>query len=346
MNDLTEREKQILKIIVEQYNLKYEPISSQVVSQLFDKKISSQTIRNCMAVLEKKGYLIKTHASSGRIPAKIALDFFANNLNSFEIDEIIQNRLKSLFIKRDENIDNIINDSLMILNEITNLPSITNVSNENENLREVNLVQLNENSALLLIVTNLGNIYKNYLYIEKDSEINDIKTCIRLFNQNLIGVQINDLWNKINEINPIIKKEVKEYEYITREVISKFFNTTLKQINRTNFVGVTSLSQYPEFQDSQTFFKILDMIESGNIWQQIAHDMDESNAVKIEYKPIDDSDKNKVFMVATTEIKYDNVTRQISVVGPSRTDLNKIKGILNYFKIQIEKVLCNKEKTQ
>ena len=95
----------------------------------------------------------------------------------------------------------------MILNEITNLPSITNVSNENENLREVNLVQLNENSALLLIVTNLGNIYKNYLYIEKDSEINDIKTILNDFCDKEIVI-VTSIINELNFLDEYENKKI------------------------------------------------------------------------------------------------------------------------------------------
>lgn len=66
--------------------------------------------------------------------------------------------------------------------------------------------------------------------------------------------------------------------------------------------------------------------------------MDETDNVKIEFKPIDEIEKNKVFMIATTEVNYNNIKRQISIIGPSRIDLAKIKGILNYLKNQIEKV--------
>lgn len=339
MNNLTERQIQILKIIVEKYNQLFEPIGSKLVATIFNDNISSQTIRNEMATLEKLNYLTKAHISSGRIPTKIALEFYSNNLSEVKVEEKILNKLEALFIQREKDIDNVINDSLAMLNEITSLPSLSNVYYLNETLREVNLIQLNDENALLMVVTNLANVYKNYIVINNQSRFDDAKVCIRLLNEKLIGTELINLKDKIQEIIPIIKTEVKEYEFITKEIISKLFDATLKNSNKTNVVGMTSLSQYPEFQDPKVLFNIIEMIESGSIWQQIKHNLDKNDYVKIEYKKSNSlNGDNQILAIASTEIEYNNTKRQISIIGPSRIEIGKIKGILNYLKSQIEEM--------
>lgn len=339
MNNLTARQIKILKIIVEQYNLLFEPIGSKLVTSLFDEEISSPTIRNEMAILEKKGFLIKAHVSSGRIPSKKALEFYSNNLIEIKVDQDILNKLEALFVKRENDINSVINDSLAMLNEITSLPSLSNAYYPDETLREVNLIQLNDQNALLVVITSLANVYKNYIVINNQSRFNDAKVCIRLVNEKLIGTELINLKEKINEIIPIIKNEVKEYEFITKEILSKLFDTTIKKSNKTNVVGMTSLFQYPEFQDPKILFNILEMIESGTIWQQIRHNLDKNDYVKIEYKKADlENGDQQILAIASTEIEYDNIKRQISIIGPSRIEIGKIKGILNYLKSQIEEM--------
>lgn len=339
MIQLTNRQIKILKIIVEQYNLLFEPIGSKLVAKLFGEQISSQTIRNEMAYLEKNGFLTKVHTSSGRAPSKLALEYYSNNLSETKINSQIINKLEALFVKRENDIDNIINDSLAMLTEITSLPSISNLYYDDETLREVSLIQLNDKNALLMIVTNLANVYKTYISISNQSRFEDAKVCIRLINNHLVGTNLINLKEKIEEIIPIIKNQVKEYEFITKEVISKLFNATLKNSNKTNVVGMTSLSNYPEFQDPKVLFKILEMIESGSIWQQIKYSLDENNYVKIRFQKSNTEDKdNQLLAIASTEITYKNVKRQISIIGPSRIEIGKIKGILNYLKSQIEKM--------
>ncbi len=340
MNYLTNRQIKILKIIVEEYNKLFEPIGSKYVASLFGDEISSQTIRNEMAQLEKDGYLLKTHTSSGRVPSQKALEYYSINLIDTSIDKNILNKLEALFVERENNIDNVINDSLAMLSEITSLPSLSNSYYVDETLREVNLVQLNDDNALLVVVTSLGNIYKNYVLINTQSRFDDAKVCIRLINELIIGTPLIEIKDKILEIIPNIQKEVKEYEYITKEIITKLFDTTIKNSNKTNVVGITSLALYPEFKDPKVLFNILQMVESGTIWQQIKHNLDQKDNVKVEFKKtLTSDDVDKVIAIASTEIQYGDIKRQISVIGPSRIEIGKIKGILNYLKSKLEIML-------
>ena len=52
-----ERENLILKLIVENYIKSGLPISSKLIAEKLEYKISSATIRNIMAKLDEEGYL-------------------------------------------------------------------------------------------------------------------------------------------------------------------------------------------------------------------------------------------------------------------------------------------------
>ena len=63
-----DRQKELLKIIVETYIKTFKPISSKSLVDTFG--CSSATIRNDMAFLEELGFIEKEHTSSGRIPSE------------------------------------------------------------------------------------------------------------------------------------------------------------------------------------------------------------------------------------------------------------------------------------
>ena len=65
---MDERQKKLLKEIVEVYIKTVKPVGSKSLCKKF--KCSSATIRNEMAVLENLGYIEKNHISSGRIPSE------------------------------------------------------------------------------------------------------------------------------------------------------------------------------------------------------------------------------------------------------------------------------------
>ena len=58
---LTERQRKILKLIVERYIESPTPVGSKVVSKIIN--CSPATVRNEMGELEKYGLLEKTHTS-------------------------------------------------------------------------------------------------------------------------------------------------------------------------------------------------------------------------------------------------------------------------------------------
>jgi heat-inducible transcriptional repressor len=80
------RQDILLKNIIQEYIKKAQPVGSKVLSQSMHPTISSATIRNEMADLIKKGYLIQPHLSAGRIPTLKGWEYYLENLlNQTEI---------------------------------------------------------------------------------------------------------------------------------------------------------------------------------------------------------------------------------------------------------------------
>ena len=78
--ELTDRKKQILKIVVDSYINTAEPVGSKAIVEQMPGKISSATIRNELADLVELGYLEQPHTSSGRIPSAKGYRLYVNEL--------------------------------------------------------------------------------------------------------------------------------------------------------------------------------------------------------------------------------------------------------------------------
>lgn len=78
--DISARQVQILKAIIEEYINTADPVGSQVLEKKYTLGISPATIRNEMAELTEKGFLKQPHTSAGRIPTSVALRFYIDNL--------------------------------------------------------------------------------------------------------------------------------------------------------------------------------------------------------------------------------------------------------------------------
>jgi heat-inducible transcriptional repressor len=77
---MTERQKQLLSAIVEQYAEVASPVGSSLLAKAFS--VSSATVRAEMAELERGGFISQPHTSAGRVPTDKGYRFYVNNLTS------------------------------------------------------------------------------------------------------------------------------------------------------------------------------------------------------------------------------------------------------------------------
>lgn len=80
MHDLTQRQVQILKSLIEEYIDTAEPVGSETLEKKHNLSASPATIRNEMVRLSELGYLKKPHTSAGRIPTPPAMKFYVKEL--------------------------------------------------------------------------------------------------------------------------------------------------------------------------------------------------------------------------------------------------------------------------
>jgi heat-inducible transcriptional repressor len=74
--------KQMLGMVVEQVIHTGEPVGSQYLVDTYNLNISSATVRNYFAVLEKDEYITQPHTSSGRIPTEKGYHYYVEYILS------------------------------------------------------------------------------------------------------------------------------------------------------------------------------------------------------------------------------------------------------------------------
>lgn len=74
---LTDRQKEILRLVVEKYIKTAQPVGSSNLSSHLN--VSPATVRNEMAELVDNGFLEQLHTSSGRIPSQAGWRYYVDN---------------------------------------------------------------------------------------------------------------------------------------------------------------------------------------------------------------------------------------------------------------------------
>ena len=79
MEELTERQKLILTLVVRDYIETAKPVGSKILIEHYKLDMSSATIRNEMAALTEAGYLRQPHTSAGRVPTEEGYRYFVTH---------------------------------------------------------------------------------------------------------------------------------------------------------------------------------------------------------------------------------------------------------------------------
>ena len=118
---LTERQLLILETIIKDYTDVGQPIGSKTLQEQLPVHVSSATIRNEMAALEKAGLIRKEHSSSGRVPSIKGYRYYVDNiLTPAQVDQQALADIRSSFQGDFSKVDEIVAASANILSDLTN----------------------------------------------------------------------------------------------------------------------------------------------------------------------------------------------------------------------------------
>lgn len=100
---LTDRQKQLFSVIVEEYVSTARPIASGALVQAFGLEVSPATVRNDMAVLEDEGLIAQPHTSAGRIPTAKGYQYYVEEfVANIDLPGVQQRKLEQAVVREME----------------------------------------------------------------------------------------------------------------------------------------------------------------------------------------------------------------------------------------------------
>lgn len=327
---LSERQSKILKLIVERYIQDPIPVGSKVVSKQIN--CSSATVRNEMGELEKLGLLEKTHTSSGRVPSETGYRYYVDHL--MEIKKMnAEDMLKLQMVFRNQQLalSDVITKSLQVISDMMNYTTVVLGSKSHENLlKQVEVIPLDDENLTVIIVTDRGHVeHKNIML--KDVSLEEVKKTVGLINNLISGTPIDEVGKKLEfEIKPIIGNYVKQHEQIYNAFYHVFTDFTNQEVN---IVGRNKMLEQPEFSNVEKIKNVFNKLDENEILSSIEEDDDNNIKVYIGKENNIDDD----ITVIQTKFKKGNEEGTIAIIGPKRMEYERVVGLLEYMKENIER---------
>ncbi len=328
---LNDRRQNILKIIVEDYIKTARPVGSEYVAKKLN--CSSATVRNEMMYLEEVGLLEKTHISSGRVPSEKGYRYYVDELmtpKDMTREDML--KLQTIFKNNTLVLSDAIKKSIEIVTEITNYTSVVlgNTSSINR-LKKVEVIPLGDNKIITMIITDKGHVEHKMMIIPSNISSLEVKQTVDLINKLLIGTPIDEISSKLEfEVKPIIPRFVKEHE-VLYDAFYNAFNEFSTRSSDVQFIGKNNFLKQPEFNNIEKVKEILNNFEDID---KVSKMEEEDNGINIYIG--NESELSPDVAVIKTKYNYNGEEGTIAIIGPKRMEYDKVVGILNYIRDNID----------
>jgi heat-inducible transcriptional repressor len=170
---LDDRKASILRAVVREYIETAQPVGSARVARTGSLGVSSATVRNDMAALEREGYLAQPHTSAGRIPTDRGYRFFVDQLAApGALPAIQRQQVKDFFARAHGELEQMLHDTTSLLSGLTSYTALVlPPPSERATVRSVQVVGLASRLAMAVAVLSNGTIEK--ATIELDGDVGD-----------------------------------------------------------------------------------------------------------------------------------------------------------------------------
>ncbi len=192
---LDDRKTAILRAIVEEYIATALPVGSSHIAKSNEFAVSSATVRNDMAALEREGFLTHPHTSAGRIPTDKGYRFFVDNLvPNGTLGSLEQAKVGSFFESAHFRLEETLQRTSMLLTQLTNYASVViGPTVEIATVKSLQLVRLSSHHITVVVVLSNGAVENEQIEVGLDISDEEISLATSKLQNLMMNTPLRDV---------------------------------------------------------------------------------------------------------------------------------------------------------
>ena len=261
---LNERAATVLNVLVGEYLQSATPVASDDIARSLGHKISSATVRNTMARLNDDGYISRPHVSSGGVPSDRGYRYYVESLpETPRLPAELRESVDRDLAQTEPDIDAWSKRCAAILSGLTdNLAIVTAPRAESPRLKRIQLVFLQESTALLVLVLEEARLLRKLLAFGQRIDQMQLDLAASRLNECLGGLNGSQMQSNRRELNPL-EEQVKEGSVsLMREA-----ETTNTQEHYVD--GLRLLLNQPEFANGELARELVQLVEERVLLERV-----------------------------------------------------------------------------
>lgn len=324
---LIDRQVLILQSIVENFITTNQPVGSKQLAQSID--FSSATIRNDMSKLEKEGLIKKTHISSGRVPSEKGYRYYVDYIKKdYELTSSESEKLKELMSDKYVSEDNYLEKNAIVLSDLTDCTVVILAPTKaDRRINKVEVILLSSRSILVILVTNIGEVFQQNYKLDADFTAEDIAEVNKLLQTYFYDVDMATAHVIIHgELEKYLKTKVNNYDMIV-VALNRLLQNKIKKTVALG--GKYNLLKQPDIDNVEKLKEVVSLLEDDKIVELLDHNVevtDSDTCIKIGKE----LELENIADLSLVSSKYNTSKGQgvIAVFGPKRMDYSKIMTLI------------------
>ena len=325
--ELTDRKKQILKVVVEDYVRTAEPVGSKAIAAEMGG-VSSATIRNELSDLTELGYLEQPHTSAGRVPSPKGYRLYVNELMERQRLSIAETeRINQSLQMRMEELDRVISQAGRAVSSLMNYPAYVAATGKKQmTARRFELLPVDEHSCIVVMMMGDNRVKSQLLRMQLKVDTEQMPTLVNLLNSNFTGISADEMNRRLMDVS----EQVTPQMFLLLSQTIAYAADVLQEAGQKEVftVGTSQLLKLPEFRDADKAHQLMSFLSDSKENLPVP----DEGPMKILIGPenVSEALQDTSVVVASYDIGND-MRGLIGVVGPTRMDYGTVAARLSGF---------------
>lgn len=329
---LDERQKDVLRSVIQIHVATGEPVGSESLARQLNRSMSSATIRNVMAELEKLGYLDHPHTSAGRMPTDEGYRVFVDSLMSQEpLARREAAAIESELRPRDGSPSQIMEQASHLLSRLSrNVGFVLVPDTSRTALRHIDLVKLPHPRILTVVVSRTGLVTHRVIEVDGDDLSQEqLQECANYLNANFGGLSLGAIRERLVEL---MREEKALYDSLLQKVVSvgsRAFDVA-EDAASVYLGGASNMLDRPEFEDlgrMRALFKTFE--EKGRLVRILNACLSDGLRVLIGHE-VPDPELQDLSLVTASYAVDGEKGWGLGVLGSTRMEYGRIVSVVDH----------------
>ena len=326
--ELTDRKKQILKVVIEDYIRTAEPVGSKAIAAEMGGSVSSATIRNELADLVDLGYLEQPHTSAGRVPSPQGYRLYVNELMERQRLSLAETeRINRALQLKMEELDRVISQAGRAVSSFVNYPAYVAAAGKKKvTARRFELLPVDERSCIVVMMMGDNRVRSQLLRLQLKVDPEQIPTLVNLLNSHFTNASADEMNQRLLSVSDQVSPQL----FLLLSQTVAYAVDALDEAGQKEVftAGAKELLKLPEFRDADKAHELMSFLADSK--ENLP--MPDEGPMKILIGPenVIDALRDTSVVVASYDIG-DDMRGLIGVVGPTRMDYAAVAARLAGF---------------